>query len=392
MELSKLSEYAAYKILEHWKQINIIVLPEKVVNPKNKLFPLFKYIYHLTRNVYKDLPLRKNGEDPFIHPINVIWGLKGAKVKDPIVLCVGLTHDFVEEKVDLYKVKKNIVEDKKGIKKLDNYELKVFNNLSKDLVKFCKNNNIEAEVVEKIINATQLLTRHKRDFYYQSICNIYESKDEETKERAILVKLADRMHNILCIECFNEQERIYQCFKNLFILNSTKKYLFSHQRGSGVYQKLKDNSAMELLFKRCAKATYDSFLTICRLCSARGITNVQSMLHLAFKKFAIEKEAMSEVTKVEDEERHLMRLFQGIIRKYDARLMHRWKEFRELKEDEKRYGSLFFEDFNYNYEQIQAIIDYKDAYALKEAISYLLYLPDYTIAGFEYENLFREKK
>jgi len=83
--------------------------------------------------------------------------------------------------------------------------------------------------VEEVLGAVRLLTRHKRDCYYQSIIEIFVGDDEKMRERAIPVKLSDRIHNILCIESFNEQQRMFQCFKNLFILNNVKNILWNER-------------------------------------------------------------------------------------------------------------------------------------------------------------------
>ena len=63
----------------------------------------------------------------------------------------------------------------------------------------------------------------------------------------------------------------------------------------------------------------------------KGIGETKSMIQLAFKKFALEKAGMWEVTTVDEQETHLMRLFQGVVRKYDARLHHEWERFEALK-------------------------------------------------------------
>lgn len=204
------------------------------------------------------------------------------------------------------------------------------------------------------------------------------------KERALQVKLADRMHNILCLDCFDGEERIYQCFKNLFILNNAKKFLLdSQQKG------IKNHAATKKLFKKCCKATFDSFWEICRH-SSKDIAIIQSMLQLAFHKFAIEKKGLQKVTDIDEQEMHPMRLFHAVVRKYDARLHHEYELFEMMKKQEREYCRRFFVNHKFTPQQLQALIDYKDAYALKEVVARLLYDPNYVISGFLAQELSRE--
>lgn len=374
-------EYKIFLELEHWKSEKVLFQPKYFLSDKNKFYPLFLYLYQITERLYGKLPLRKNGENPLIHPLNVMINLKKAEINDEITLCAGLIHDYIEESVDVYRDANKIKEDAKGIKILDAYEEKVFVDLEEELRLFSKEKKINFWVIKDILSVTKLLTRHKRDFYCRSIIELFICDDEKIREKAIQVKLADRIHNILCIESFNEQQRMFQCFKNLFILNNTKKY-FKERAG-------KQSPATEKLFKKCGKATYDAFLKVCLLCEDKGIKNVTSMIQLAFKKFALENNGLWEVTEFNEKEKHPVRLFQGIIRKYDYRLHHEWKFFDGIKDNEFRYCKRFFADFKFNDEQIRAIIDYKDAYSSKELVAYLMYLPNYTLGNFDYDKLFR---
>ena len=165
--------YKSYQRLKHWKSSDIIPPVEVLFDKKDALYPLMVHIYNRTKGFYSRLPKRKNGQDSFIHPVNVVLGLKGAGIKDQITLAAGLLHDAVEERVDLYRDDENIVEDKKGIKILDNYEIKVFEKVEKELKDFCKERKIKSDNVNELISIVKLLTRHKRDFYYKSIFYIF---------------------------------------------------------------------------------------------------------------------------------------------------------------------------------------------------------------------------
>ncbi len=382
-------EYEYFEVLRKWSRARDLPKLErsmKKVRDENKLFD---YLYKRTKSLYAKMAPRKDGEDPFLHPLNLVLNLQRAKIDDEITLCGALIHDYVEEKVDLYRDEKRLDEKSKdGIKVLDQYEDKLFLELEDELVTFAESNSYPVKKIHKLIGVVKLLTRHKRDFYYRSISDMFTFENQEIKEMAIQIKLADRIHNILCISCFNEKQRIYQCFKNLFILNSTKKYLLE-KYGEGIFTSKKPVPT-ERLFNKCCKATYDAFFKICELTIKKGVGDIVPMLQLSFKKYALEQQGISVVTNLKKSETHLVRLFQGVIRKYDARLHHEWDKFERRVQSEIQYSEKFFKDFKFNKEQIHAILDYKDAYALREIVTYLLYRTDYVIQGFEYSGMFRK--
>jgi len=373
-------EYQTYMVLEHWQPANEIILVEEFTDKRQKLSPLLTFLYNKAKEEYKQFPQRKDGQDPFIHPLNLAWDLKKAKINDPITLSVAMIHDLVEEKVDCYKKKQDLSNDKDKVKILDDYEIKLFKKLEKEIIEFCHQHDLGQEVAKEIIAVLKLLTRHKRHFYYRSISAIFNCSDEKIKEKAVQVKLADRIHNIQRLESFDIQGKLYQCFKNLFIINNTKRYLMD-KFGKDI-DPSRGIHPTEKLFKKCCKATYDAYLNVCHLCLAQGIEDVESMLQLAFRKFVHEEHGLWNVTKVDKEETHPMRLFRGIVRKYDARLHLEWDRYEKMKDKEYQFCENFFSDYDFSEEQLQAIICYKDAYALKEVIARMLYKPNFVISGF----------
>lgn len=390
--------YAAYQHLHHWRPIRKIPPAEEFLVRKHPFFPLFSHCYSLTQDLYAQLPPRKNGEAAFIHPVNAVWALRKARVSDPLTLCSGLLHDYVEEKVDLYKRQKGIAKDRNGIELLDRYEAAVFHELENNLTHFAQENALflptaaprepVTTTATTIINTLKLLTRHKRHFYYKSISAIFDCPDTKLQERAIQIKLADRLHNILCLDCFEEKGQLFQCFKNLFILNNAKRFL-AEEYGVKVLQG-ESFSATEKLFNKCARATYDAFLTVAHLSRRNGIAPVTSMLQLAFKKYALEKGGLWAVTEPDEKEVHLLRLYQGVIRKYDARLHHEFDKYEQMKKKELQYCREFFRTYRFTPEQLEALLCYKDAYALKEIVAYLIYDPDYVLSKFLCAELSRE--
>jgi len=378
-------EYQAYQQLEHWKPYNEILLKKEFSKSKAFSTPLFNFLYEKVKKEYQHVPRRKNDKDAFTHPLNVAMDLIKAKVDDEITICAGLIHDLIEEKVDIFKKKKQLKEDSESASILDQYELKICTELETQLQQFALKNKIPLPKITELIQVVKLLTRHKRHFYYRSISSIFNCQNPKLKERAIQVKLADRIHNIQSIECFKEEELVYQCFKNLFILNNTKKFL--QDKYGKKNNPSKGIHPTEKLFKKCCKSTYDAFLTVGGMCLNKNISPVVSMLQLAFHKYAWEKKGSEAVTDVNISENHPMRLFHGIVKKYDAKLHQEKDKFNFMKEQEREYCRRFFRDYHFSEEQISAIVDYKDAFALREITARLLYDPEYVVSNFSCSKL-----
>ena len=380
--MSQLSapEYKKYKTLEPWKPSEKTLSAQELVVKNNPLFRFFSYIFDLAEEEYQKFPKRRDGSNPFLHPLNLVMDLKKAGVENHLTLSVALVHDLIEEKVDLYRRQNQIKESNSGMKELDEFENRQFLEFSQKIKSFCQKEKISPAYAKEMSNILYLLTRNKKDFYYKSIAAIYTYPKEKTKEQAIQIKLADRIHNIQTLRgYYNDQDRIYQCFKNLFILNNTKRYLMERKEREISSRKY---ASTEKLFKKCAKATYDAFLSVTRSALKLGIEGSESMLQLAFKKYAWEKAGWWSITHTDLKETHPLRLYQGIVNKYDVRLHQEWKQFDKLKQQEKEYCRKFFSDLKYNEEQLQAVINYKDAYAFKEIVARLIYKPNYVLSGF----------
>lgn len=374
---------AHFESLRTWEPVNHVLRVEELFDVRDPMFPLCEFLYNKCKLLYSELPQRKNGYDSFIHPINVILNLKKAGVTDVVTLLCGLMHDYIEELVDLYRDEHKLNENDAPSKQiLDEHEIKLVVEFEKELNDFCLKEMNDCSSVEQIVESLKLLTRSKRDYYYKSISYIFGCEDPEIRERAIQVKLADRIHNILSIECFDERGRLYQCFKNLFIVNSAKQFLLETYGRNVFAWRYGDNAkASERLFTRCCKATFNAYLVICNLACEKDIFVMKNVIQLAFQKYKLEHAGIWAVTDFE-EESHPMRLFQGVIRKWDARLHHEWDEWQRRVFDEKKFCFEFFSEYNLTDDQIQAVLDYKDAYALKEVIAFLLYDFDYVLGSF----------
>ncbi|MFH1606759.1 MAG: hypothetical protein ABIC91_05415 [Nanoarchaeota archaeon] len=387
--MNKYPEYQAYKKLSYWQPLHKNVPLNTIIPRNNEYYPILKFYYKKVMKLYETLPLRKNGEQTFLHPLNIMHFLQKGSVEnqkvDEITLLVGLLHDYLEEIIELYQKREGLHNTDK---KLLDYQNKVFNSFQAELYEFCRENNYSPTVATQVMDVLILVTKRVEDTYYIYVSRIFNSKNKIAQERAILVKLSDRIHNILCIECFNKRERIYQCFKNLFILNNVKKYLlkrYTYKMWNG-----KINNLTEMFFNKCIKATHDAFFTITHD-SVVPKYNLSSMLQMAFKKFSVLDSGLEIVPLLKNEELHLVRLYQGIIRKYDYLLHHEIDEFKDAVENERDYCQHFFINYKLTNKEIHKIIDYKDAYYLKEYLARLLYKPKYYMSGFISSELLKNR-
>lgn len=366
--------------IQHYLPIKELITETECLPKDNPLSPLCNHLYGKTKLLYSKTPLRKNGENPFLHPLNVVRALRKAKIDDGVTICVGLCHDYVEEMVDIYKRDNKVNNGKEGIMVLDAYEEEVFRDLEQEMRTFCEENNLNLNVVDQIIDTLHVLTRHKRHYYYKSLSAIFTCKNGEVRERAIQVKLADMLHNVQSLDCFDESGRLYRGFKSLFVLNNAKKFILD-KHGEELFTS-NNFPATRRLFSKCTKATFEALLRICISNKDKGIKNVLYILQLAFKKYVFVQSGISAVTEPDMKELHPMRLYQGIVLKYDHRLHQELEKFDERKKTELEYCKKFFTDFDFGPVQYQAVMDYKDAYGMREVIARLLYQPDYYISRF----------
>ncbi len=122
----------------------------------------------------------------------------------------------------------------------------------------------------------------------------------------------------------------------------------------------------------------------------KRIVEVVYILELAFKKYVFIQAGLGCVTDINPDEPHPMRLYHAVIRKYDHRLHQEHKDFERRKKSEMDYCKKFFKDFKFSDEQLRAIINYKDAYGLKEVMARLLYQPKYYLTRFTSSELSRK--
>jgi len=336
--------------------------------------------YEMARGLYDDRPPRKNGQPAFTHPTNCAWFLRLAQTQAHVV-AAGLLHDMLEDRVDIER--ENGVSD---AGQLDLLQRAIRGQFGSAVIDASLKAGYPREIAERVVEVVSTLTRHKSDLYYKSISGIFTHTDLEIRLAAALVKLADRMHNIKTIENYLDDEKIYQCYKNIFILNNAK------QLRNEIRERATDERmviSLEKAFKKCGKATFQALHRLDHGQDADAeIFDLVTYLALALRKFTLEFQGLWKVTESDlspgDPVYHL---FHGIVKKYDSRLHHEDEMFHTQARKELDYISHTFGPMELNVEDMQQAIHYKDAMALREVIAALLYHEDYVIRGFECSRL-----
>lgn len=337
--------------------------------------------YYMAQRLYANLPPRKNNQSAFTHPTNVALFLLKAKAQ-PHVVAAGILHDVLEEKMDI---------EMRGVKatgaELERLERAVRGSIAREVVEAAAKTGFPREIAERVVEIVWTLTRHKTHLYYRSISGIFNHPDPSIRVTAALVKLADRMHNVQTIENYSEEEQIYQCFKNIFILNNAKE-LRKEVQAKHVDPRMLQS--LEKLFKKCGKATFCGLTRIeCQYyCEHSRLFSALIMLQLALRKFIHEVKGLWAVTEAELRAgAPVYYIYHGIVKKYDHRLHHEDRAFWQQAEKEIDYLAATFADLQLTEDELREAIRYKDAIALKEVVASLLYLDQYIIRGFHCSSL-----
>jgi len=355
------------------------------VDKNDPLYPLFEYSYKTSKKLYKKLGLRKDGTDSFLHPLNIANHLRQVGITDVVTLSGAMLHDYIEERVDLYKKEHGLTEQGDDAMHLDKLELEYYNELTQDLIKVAKKYSFPTTKSILLADVVHVLTRQKRHFYYYSVASIFTETNKSVRNRAINIKLADRLHNIACVESFPSAGKLYQGYKSLYILNCAKKFLLKRY-GEKIF--VSKSNPMERLFNKCAKRTYAVFQDIISSCQSEYLREVRYMLQLALKKYALQHDGLSIISSKSKFDKHPLSLYHGVVEKFDARLRKDWGLYDDFREKEHSFAETFFDGANS--EDITDILLYKDSYALKEVIARLIYHNDFYIHDFVYAELTNE--
>jgi len=343
---------------------------------------MVRTVYQEIEGVYREMPRRRNGDEAFAHPTNVAMFLREAHAQAHVIVA-GLMHDVIEDFSDQEGDRKTMTR-----KERDAGLCLLRAKFAEGLITTSTRLNFPRDVAERIVEVVWTLTRHKADLYYKSISGIFTHPDFEVRLAAALVKLADRMHNIETIENYEEHEQIYQCFKNLFILNNAKR-LLNEMRSRTVDARMV--VSLEKMFKKNGKATFRALHHIDHIRDANDpLFPLLTYMALALRKFNLEINGLWRVTESKLEPGvPLYNLYDGIVKKYDNRLHREDAEFAAQMQKEQDYCAVTFQYLNLPPEQIRAALYYKDAMALKEVVASLLYREDYLINGFECSRMCR---
>jgi len=338
--------------------------------------------YEMARVLYERLPPRKNGQPAFTHPTNAAWFLTQAQAQ-AYVVAAGLLHDVLEDRVD--------IERGHGVRdagQLDLLQNAIRGQFATAVIEASLRAGFPREIAERVVDVVSTLTRHKSDLYYKSISGIFTHSDLDIRMAASLVKLADRMHNIMTIENYRDDEKIYQCFKNIFILNNAKQ-LRNEVAGRSLDERM--ILSLEKAFKKCGKATFQALLRIDHGQDADApVFKLITYLALALRKFNLEFNGLWKITSAKlGPDAPVYHVFHGIVNKYDNRLHHEEQKFQAQLDRELEYFAVTFRDLDLGEEDLRRAITYKDAMALREVIAALLYKEDYVIRGFECSRICR---
>jgi len=329
----------------------------------------------------QNLPDRKDGSPALIHQVSVVSYLQRAQA-DFTTVVSGMLHDYIEEEVDLH-LKKEGLDEEKDASQLDQYELQVGRELESQLSQVSSVQGLPDTLAKEVLETISKVTRHKRHRYYRSIAEIFNCQEPNLQRRAVSVKLADRIHNVSSLRTLLPDRQIFECYKNLFILNNAKRYIIRNGGLSEVdlLESTPENTA-EKLFRKCGKATFAACLDLYDWTMGQRIRQIEPELQLFFEKYATQMHGLERVSEWTEDKAHPSKLFDGIIRKYDARLHHEYDEFKRRQQLEKDFVTEFFASYHLNQLQIEALVLAKDAYSMQRVMGQLLYDRNYTLKNF----------
>lgn len=332
-------------------------------------------LYDYTQSIYAGL-VRKNNEPAVFHALWTAYFVAKAGGDFSTVLA-ALLHDVIEEQVDR-QIIENQLSDPKAIK---NLEQQIYSEL-KDFLQSHLKGLLSHRQITEVLKLVWLLTRLKKENYYESLRGIFCHSDTALKIKATVIKLADRLHNIWCLDCFSDLSYIlYQIYKNLFVLNNAKELLMELAGQSADLELLK---LLAKLITKCGKGSYfavDLFLGDRKRTS--GNVELYIYLSLALRKYILRENGMWQATEQQlFYSSHPSALFDGVLLKYHRKLQRQLDYFAEANNKERDYIRQYFQKLNLCEEELDNNVYLKDAMSLREIFASLMYLENYVITGF----------
>ena len=280
-----------------------------------------------------------------------------------------------------------LVKQEMGRVSLSDLENAIRGDFGREINRITDRTGFPRHVAARVVETVWLLTRHKSDLYYRSISGIFINSDLTIRVAAALVKLADRMHNIQTIDNYESSEKLYQCFKNLFILNNSQQLLATRSESMD----WRMSYSLDKMFKKSGKALFEALHNLAHTAdSSQKVFKVVSYLALALRKYIHEQDGLARVNQeCACPGAPVHAIFDGIVIKYDHRLHGEMDAFLQQQDRELGYMRATFGTLGLSDDDLREAVAYKDAMALLEVVGMLVYRKDFMILDFQCSALCR---
>ncbi len=166
------------------------------------------WAYYDAIQQYTDAAPRKLGGPYFLHPDLVLRKALAAGVTNMVALLAALYHDVIEEKIATtiqkeYNQKKQTKKLSKEQVLIKKYILELSQDISSGIFYLGFATGYAMQMASDVTKVVGLLSRQQHEVYYQSIGRVFAPRkkvDSENNERAIIVKFCDRLANMEDLE------------------------------------------------------------------------------------------------------------------------------------------------------------------------------------------------
>ena len=261
-----------------------------------KEYSLIKKAYEIAKDGHKE-QIRKSGEPYIIHPISVAYILAELEL-DIESIVSGILHDVIEDTIYTYEdlhnlFGKEIADIVKGVTKLDNIE---------------DDMNVDFQAKHIIYNESDKTTKLKLDLQAENYRKMFLAMAKDI--RVILIKIADRLHNMRTLQFMSEEKQKIKAKETLEIYAP-----LAHRLGiSKIRYELED-----LSFKYLYLDEYNT---------------------LALKINAKEKQSKDILDRVIDELKHKIEEY-NLNFSIDGRTKHLFSIYKKMKTQNKKLEQIF---------------------------------------------------